>query len=251
MASVEFIQKRIEGKQKEIDKLEKKLERIHKAQSTNWEVNPYYYRESDLKWTTRDLEVAKKALAEYEDALVKETEKSNSRNIPAIIEFLDMWKDHMKEFYTEDAFPRFLEARKEYYARSSEYTEWWNTKGWRTYKENPEEYKRIEKERRDLDESYRATWNFIMPYVDGDAFNLARLDKDLNEEANRKYDFIIERTNEIVGTITDATDLKVSRNGELNGNIIGTKGVANVKTIGAGGWNVQCFHCRTLIHRVK
>ena len=251
MASVEFIQKRIEGKQKEIDKLEKKLERIYKAHATNWEVNPYYYSESDLKWTTRDLEVAKKALAEYEDALVKETEKSNSRNIPAIVEFLDMWKAHMKEFYTEDAFPRFLEARKEYYTRSSEYTNWWNSNGWRTRKENPEEYKRIEKERRDLDESYRATWNFIMPYVDRDTFNLARLDKDLNEEANRKYDFIIERTNAIVGTITDATDLKVSRNGELNGNIIGTKGVANVKTIGAGGWNVQCFHCRTLIHRVK
>ena len=251
MASVEFIQKRIEGKQKEIDKLEKKLERIHKAEATNWEVNPYYYGERDLRITTRDLEVAKKALAEYEDALVKETEKSNSRNIPAIIEFLDIWKAHMKEFYTEDAFPRFLEARKEYYARSSEYTEWWNTKGWRTHKETPEEYKRIEKERRDLDASYRANWSFIMPYVDGNTFNLARLDKDLNAEATRKYDFIIERTNEIVGTITDATDLKVSRNGELNGDIIGTKGVANVKTIGAGGWNVQCFHYRTLIHRVK
>ena len=54
MATVEFIQKRIEGKEKEISKLEKKLERILKAESTNWEVNPYYYRESDKRWTERD-----------------------------------------------------------------------------------------------------------------------------------------------------------------------------------------------------
>ena len=49
MASIEFITKRIEGKQAEIAKLEKKIARIEKAKATGLEVNPYYYREDDLK----------------------------------------------------------------------------------------------------------------------------------------------------------------------------------------------------------
>ena len=80
-----------------------------------------------------------------------------------------------------------------------------------------------------------------------DALN--KLEKDLTNEWNRKYDFIIERTNQIVGTITDASNLKVGAKGDLNGFIIGTKDTAKVQTIGAGGYNVQCFHFRTLINK--
>ena len=75
-----------------------------------------------------------------------------------------------------------------------------------------------------------------------------KLSKDLDEEANRKYDFIIERTNAIVGEITDASGLSVGSKQDLNGYIVGKRGVAKVQTIGAGGYNVQCFHFRTLIH---
>lgn len=78
---------------------------------------------------------------------------------------------------------------------------------------------------------------------------MSKLAKDLIEEANRKYDFIIERTNAIVGEITDASGLTVGSKDDLNGYIIGTRGVAKVQTIGAGGYNIQCFHFRTLIHK--
>lgn len=92
MASIEYITKRIEGKAKEIAKLEKKIERIEKAQATNWEVNPYYYSEHDLKYATRDLDRAREALAQYQKDLEEAQHKANSRNIPAIIEFLENWK---------------------------------------------------------------------------------------------------------------------------------------------------------------
>ena len=80
---------------------------------------------------------------------------------------------------------------------------------------------------------------------------LKKLEKDLGKEWNRKYDFIIERTNAIVGTITDASNLKIGAKDDLNGYIIGTKGTAKVQTIGAGGYNIQCFHFRTLINEMK
>lgn len=78
---------------------------------------------------------------------------------------------------------------------------------------------------------------------------MIRLKKDLDEEANRKYDFIIERTNAIVGKITDAGMLKIGAKGDLNGYIKGEKATAKVQTIGAGGYNIQCYHFRTLIHK--
>lgn len=77
------------------------------------------------------------------------------------------------------------------------------------------------------------------------------LNKFLQQEADAKYDFIIERTNKIVGQITDASNLRIGEKGELNGIICGTRGNAYVNTIGAGGYNIQCFHFRTLINPYK
>ena len=71
--------------------------------------------------------------------------------------------------------------------------------------------------------------------------DLEKLQRDLDHEADCKYDFIIERTNEIVGKITDAGGLSIGRKGDLNGLIIGTNGTAKVQTIGAGGYNIQCY----------
>ena len=99
MATVEFLTKRVEGKKKEIEKLTKKLDRINKAAATGWTVNPYYYHESDLKWTQRDLEQAKDQLTKYEADLKVATEKANSRNITVIIEFLEQWKARVRQFY--------------------------------------------------------------------------------------------------------------------------------------------------------
>ena len=93
----------------------------------------------------------------------------------------------------------------------------------------------------------------LKPYSDAKniEFAMAKLNKDLDDEANRKYDFIIERTNAIVGKITDASALKVGAKGDLNGYIKGENGKAKVQTIGAGGYNIQCFHFRTLIHEAR
>lgn len=253
MASIEFITKRVEGKQKEVAKLEKKLERILKAQATGWEVNPYYYHEDDVKWTTRDLEQARKALEEYKEQLIRETEKANSRNVKVIIEFLENWKERMRKAYA-NAFTQYLDALEEYYKVDREYCEWYNSR--RKWDEcTREEIKAKEKAFHEYRSEFRKTWAFVEIYDEYNygkhTFNTAKFEKDLENDANAKYDDIIRRTNEIVGEITDAKALSVGEKGELNGYIIGTRGTAKVNTIGAGGYNIQIFHFRTLIHRVK
>lgn len=82
-------------------------------------------------------------------------------------------------------------------------------------------------------------------------FNLEKLNKVLQQEKQLKYEDLCNRISAVVGEITDVSDLRIGRQqGELNGIVTGTKGKARVETIGAGGWNIQCFHYRVLVHKM-
>ena len=256
MASIEFIQKRITGKEKELEKLEKKLARIRKAEAGGWETNnPYLYNHYDLRRCLKDIEAAQKSLEEYRAQLTTETEKANSRDVKVILDFLAAWKETNLKFYAE-AFERYLIALEEYHRKDKEFCDWHNNGGWR----DPNK-KEIEAANYQMRKRFQEKWSFIGPYVDRKysrtengyqmILDTEKLQKDLNQEADRKYDFIIERTNAIVGTITDADNLEIGEKGDLNGYIIGTKGTAKIQTIGAGGYNIQCFHFRTLINSMK
>lgn len=271
MASIEFIQKRIEGKEKELDKLTKKLERIRKAEATGWKNNPYYYDEYDLKCTLREIETAQQALENYRAELVATTEKANSRNVTVIVEFLNAWKTRVFEYYKSG----LTEYYNEYQMLKDLRSKFTNMAYFEEYK-SPEQkaYETARKTFYNKTHGYFETkeitnrwgkpdttqvkvrdgeYEWLRPYNNEKTIEaaLAKLQKDLNQEADRKYDFIIERTNKIVGTITDASNLKIGAKQDLNGYIIGTKGTATVKTIGAGGYNIQCFHFRTLINKKK
>jgi hypothetical protein len=239
MASIEFINKRIEGKQKEITKLEKKLTRIIKAQESNWENNPYYYTESDLKWAKKDLEEAKAALAKYQADLTTETEKDNSRNVEAIIEFLNKWADRVFDWYIKE-FANYQVAFADYRMKVARLEDM-GTVSRDSYKE----YKEVKKK-------FDSRWNFLYAYIDAKRrFDTEKLHRELEQDKKAKYDDIVNRANKICGTITDATGLSVGEKGELNGLVIGDRGTAYIETIGAGGYNIQCYHFRTLIHERK
>lgn len=268
MASIEFIQKRITGKEKEIDKLEKKLARIRKAESTGWKVNPYYYDARDLHSALSDLEKAKKSFETYCAELTAAEEKANSRSVPAILDFLKIWKALCTEHYSAGLTAYFSEKQ----ALRSLYSSYRELPYGSTEKQEAEDifkvandafcckisgyyepytYKRNGKTYTSKQKVRAGEYEYLKPYCNERTYEEAmqRLAKDLKIEAGRKYDFIIERTNAIVGEITNATDLKVGNKGDLNGYIVGTRGKAKVQTIGAGGCNIQCFHFRTLIHK--
>lgn len=253
MASIEFLTKRVEGKKAELKKLTAKMERIEKAQATNWEVNPYYYDELDLRSTAKQIAQAEQALADYTAKLEAEQEKANSRNVTVIIEFLENWKQNMRDFYA-DEFAKYPEAYAEHrkYIDELDAMYAWNMPR--------DEYKKLREQEKRANALHANRWGHLFPYISRKrnresetytfTFKTEEFEKEIKREAERKYDDIIERTQAIVGTITDASALKVGHKGNLDGIIIGTKGKAKVQTIGAGGYNIQCFHFRTLIHEI-
>jgi len=255
--TIESINKRIAAKQKEIEKLTAKAERIAKAKATGWRVNPYYYNEDDERYTARDIERAREALAEYEEMLRVETQKANSRDVAVIIEFLNRWKEQVTRFYNE-RFSEYPEALKRYNSEMKLFK--LNYHEEMALKEaDYKAYKEYCAKRDSIKETFRKQFGFLETYItralnpktqlyDKFEFDSAKLAKELEAEAARKYDFIIERTNHYVGQITDASNLTIGAKGDLNGFIEGTDGGANVQTVGAGGYNIQCFHFRTLIH---
>lgn len=246
--TIETLLNRIAGKEKNIAKLEAKMGRILKAKETNWQVNPHYYDERDLRWTSRDLEEAKKDLEVLKANLLKEQEKANSRNVPAITEFLNEWEAKMVRYFMNE-FEAYKEAKEEYNSRDREYCNWLNSH--RFHAEGlMEERKRRRAEWKEYQKEFQAEWRHVMQFLHGDKGFEETMKRDISIEKDRKYDDIIERTNEITGKITDASKLKVGAKGDLNGFITGEHGTAKVTTIGAGGYNIQCFHFRTLIHRV-
>lgn len=257
MATVEFLTKRVEGTQKKIWKLEAKLERINKAEMSGWIINPYYYDKDDKEHTLKDIEEATALLTKYKEELVKATEKDNGRNIEVIKRFLETWKAKVIK--------RYSEAFNDYYAMRERIS--------KAIADSDEKYKKMREQLNSLLHGYYITepytnrwgkqdsrrrkiangeWEFICEYVTSRKPEEAmeKLTKDVDEEANRKYDIIVERVKEICDTITDVSDLRIGGNGELNGIIVGTKGKASVKTIGAGGYNIQQFHFRTLVREI-
>ncbi|AZJ44162.1 hypothetical protein [Bacillus velezensis] len=73
----------------------------------------------------------------------------------------------------------------------------------------------------------------------------------LDSEAYVKKVKLLSRIKKEVGQITNAADLYISNNGEINGIVHGEKGSINVETVSAGGINVQCFHYRVLVKPVR
>ena len=199
----------------------------------------------------RDIRDIQGSLNKYQAELTVAIEKANSRNIQPILDCLAYWRERVTEWYQE-TFVKYPEWTDEWHTADKEYYDYVNSHyiPYSQRKTN-EEYLNAEKKRKQARDLYNSRAGHLFPYIERGAFNWDKLAKDLQRESDTKYDDIIERTNAIVGEITDATGLYVGVKGELNGIVIGTRGTAKVETVDAGGYNIQCHHFRTLIHKIK
>ena len=252
MASIETLEKRIAGKQAEIEKLEKKLKRILEAQASNWTKNPYWYTERDITSTNKEIAKAQEGLKNYQDQLELEKAKAASRNCPAILEFLDRWKKDSLEWY-RSMVDVYIADRAEYREKYKEINEQEDIlmRSSVPFAEKVPERKKLWDEQHKLREAHQRKWAFLTPYIDRDQLNETKVQRDLDREAEAKYDYIIDTTTRLVGEIVDATHLRVGNKGDLNGYIEGQDGKVKVETVGAGGYNIQRFHYRTLIHKMQ
>ena len=247
--------------------------------------SPLYWDISDVKGKLDDIEGAKKKLANAERILNENQEKLNielererflNNEAPQVIkDFLQKWKElatewHIKRYNDYQDFKPSLEEQRDieiiefiklnaelfsqYLNDDGEVKEYWlkdiiNIRG-----KGLEDNLRSKKlDYRSIEDRKRSFAGMVV--LDMDRFRdeknrLEYLEKVLEEDRRAKMLDLINRINKVVGTITDASALTISAKGNLDGIIVGEKASAKVETIGAGGYNVQCFHYRTLVHKL-
>lgn len=249
MKNIEVLKDRLAKRQDKVqrltanvEKLQKKIEKIEAAQfderEREWEIR-CVQDEIDEKY--KKIDALMKEIEKYsaEIAEVEAIEKKN-RNVPALVEYLNEWKKKEIEFY-RNLFDFYL-ANK---AQAREF----HLKAW--------DFPNGSKERRYYLTKEKKFWNTVSPVIslitDGtpETLNEEKMIKRVTWDANAKYDHLIEQVEGITGEITDAGGLDIGDKGEINGYIIGKDGKASVQTIGAGGYNIQRFHFRTLVHEYK
>lgn len=224
MSAIE-ITERINKTEEAIKKLENLIqkrinERLPKLEN-EWEAetdeNKKYWKSCDIKHLKEDIENGKKKLEEKKATLKK-------------------WQDKLEEVNETDKIIRKIpeqlyklmeQIREEMIKERTEFRD--------TMIKDYSEMKRNE-----FREKYRYA-DFYKVYY--------QTDEDIVKEANRdsKY-YIIDLVHRVTKKVGEITKWELWDAGnELNGWVWGTRGRAEIETILAGGYNIQCLHNRVLV----
>jgi hypothetical protein len=222
----------------------------------NWELYEVESKLSDIKGATKKLKEAEEVLSNWKAKLDKEESKDAfvKNNAPkAIVEFLEKWKEMAYDWHVKRC-EESIEYKKEVNGLVAERKAELEAEGiyWRdaekVLKEEKLDWKSVEKA---ITRNAGSTLVLNMMAIRDEAERLAWLNEILEADKRAKLIDLIYRVNEVVGEITDASYLEVNEKGNLDGYIVGKEGKANVETIGAGGYNIVCFHYRTLVKPIK
>ena len=213
------------------------------------------YIQSEIMDRERDIAEWEASLRKYIRELTKEQQKS--RDIPALVEFLNRWKESVSSFYRME---RVSDERKELNAMCNEkyreYSEFtrnaWRDPVWkeRSYSDRRTEERRLFNIYNEFKEAYDSRFGQIEMWESRGDFE-EEMEKDLQKDWVSRYDRLVSDVTDKVGVIRDCTGLSVSGRGELNGIVIGDKGRAQITTFLAGGYNIQCLHYRCKITKLK
>ena len=269
----EQLKDRIQKTELKIEKIEKRIKKWQDAQTKEkflkvdgWllkfnsdyseeELYKNYLKdcEKELDYAIQDLHDTQLTLEKYQNMLNFEINKDNefeNNRISVIWKFLLNWKEKVADYIRDN-----VQVLNDYYAKNTEYCNWYNNKYSLLQNMSEEEWKQKAKTLMNEEKTLKEN---IHPYTslcairqsDGTRIiNEQKLDEVLTKDAKSKYFELVDEVTEITGKILSATDLTITA-GELNGIVEGEKGKAKVQTFSAGGWHIQCYHYRTRVTRV-
>jgi len=210
----------------------------------------------------------------WQSKLNKEIAKQKfiEENTPQILkDFLEDWKTKAIDYYLK-AYEHHIDTIKEYKEaerkarieiinsqsdfekfRKAEYTDsdllnpWYL---WHKYEKEIEEDGKVKSLKQVLAMQNSVTISKMCEYRNAEE-RKEWLIKDVEAEKQAKLLDLMYRIIEVTETIKDCKGLRIGNTGLINGIIIGSKANAKIETIDAGGYNVQCYHFRTLVHAIE
>jgi len=258
-----------------IEKHRTQLAKMIGKGADEWDIR---HKREDIDSSIKKLEEAEKIAKNWEDKLGEQISRDAfiEANAPQVIkDFLENWKANAIAFYRQDridfidfqrdlwkrerdarrealnTLPELERARELYKDREPsdfDLGNLWPRKPVEEFlKERGLDYNSVRKKLAARSNPITAKLVQIRDKEEREAW----LEKTIEEEKKAKLADLIARINKVVGTITDASFLTIGGKGDINGFVVGTEGKARVETIGAGGYNIVCFHFRTLIHEIK
>ena len=277
----EDLEKRIAKKEADIEKINKRIAKWSSQCSSQEEKDlAYEFRNSykdyvhwckdrnigysftpmaELRNAYGDLDEANVTLNKYKNALALEQSKNETTKVKVIVDFLEQWKQDVKDFVQED-----IKNADKYYELDHKFCDLHNNRYHYVNEIGEEEWKKQMEEvkkNRTFYKDYTTPITFeVWNKIDDDHINHKRLDEILDKEAEAKYWNMIDKVTKVTGEITDASGLRIGRDGNLNGIIIGDNGKAKLETIRTTGENVgrlvnirkgQIAHFRLLVNEVK
>lgn len=247
---------------------------------TYWDLCDYEHKLEDIENTNKKIIEATKSLEKYKEQLKNQLEKDEETEnlIPEVLNiFLENWKQKCIGFYIQLAnkyidlkFKEYEVTREELEKLEDEHYNFKTGKNEISKKYTDEQINEILEKGANYiyydnvksHINYRYFTNFkkslfatdlyvVEKIVDYNKINNETLNKILDAEVKTKKEMFINRIKEVIGEIKDLTGLRIGGNGEINGIAKGIKCDAKVETIGAGGYNIQCYHFRVLVNTVK
>lgn len=269
-ANIEKTKKTLERHQKQLDKYKKQMEDrgidySNVAQARNsaanenrhedyWLICDYDNKLDDIKNNEKKLAELTEKLHTYQEQYRQEADRQDIPRIPALEDFLARWKVEAADWYRQRvtaflAFKQEVKTIKEQIAAKYE-------SPYRYRKEIAEEEKAAGVDRQSYLRKVRNNYTqdvLAMAEVGkpGEKRFEDKLEEELTNEVNAKRLDLYYRCTGAVGVITDAKGLYVGNNGSLNGFVVGENGKAEIETILAGGYNIQCLHYRVLVKPIR
>lgn len=246
---LEKAQEVVAKKEGTLKKHEAKAEKLRKQIiARGWDLNKDRYQKADTEehhdcyWTFCD----------YSHALddIERTKKVIEEKKAIVAKWADKEAEAKKVEAEKEMFPEILKDFQQ------SVIDMWDRWDLNRRERLRAEYKKMEEE--DTDRlgmgAYKA---FIKKYTyRAYEFAFHTSTEEIHKENVRHSEILLKnlwnRVKEKVGEATDWAGLYVTQGNEwegavVNGVVKGTKGTAYVETIGAGGWNIQKFHYRTLV----